>query len=437
MSTFRAYLHRLVLLTAVLLAPLQYSHAESSAATVFDEVWSAVNERFLDPTFNGVDWLAMRDHYGPRIRALEDDTERAAMINEMLLTLGTSHTRYLTPDEPAYYQLLGVFLPRNARLAASLEEKRPGTSTRYTGIGAFTHLDPDGRLFVRDVVHGMPAAKAGLRVGDEILSVDGAPFRPIASFAGKAGEPVLLSVRREREGQPVAVSVIPVVLDGATMFIDALQSSFDVVEQGGFAIGYARPWSYAGSQYQQLLETEVIWGKLGEADALVLDIRGGWGGASPSYLNLFTERQVVWESIGRDGTRTAHPSAWSKPVVLLADGRSRSGKELLAYGFRKFSLGPVVGEQTAGAVVAGAPFIMSDGSLLYLAMADARIDGVRLEGVGVAPDVKVPFNFRFANGADPQRDAAIAEAVSLLSAVSLSSKAGVTGTTLPAKVGSD
>jgi carboxyl-terminal processing protease len=410
-----AHLFRLALAMFVSLAPSPYNHADSSTATVFDEVWSAVNERFLDPTFNGVDWLAMREHYGPLVNEAEDDTERAALINDMLRTLRTSHTRYLTPAEPAYYQLLGIFLPRNAALAESLEEKRPGTTTRYVGVGMFTHSDPDGRVFVRDVIHGMPAAKAGLRIGEEVLLVNGVPFQPIASFEGKAGDSVLLSIRRERGAEPITVSVVPVTLDGATMFENALRSSFEVVEQDGFAIGYARPWSYAGAQYQTLLENALIWGELREADALVLDIRGGWGGASPSYLNLFTERQVVWESVGRDGTRTVHPSAWGKPVVLLTDERSRSGKELLAYGFRKFALGPIVGERTAGAVVAGAPLLMSDGSLLYLAVADARIDGERLEGVGVAPDIRVPFDSRFANGADPQRDAAFAEAVSTLS----------------------
>ena len=411
----RSALPAIFLLSSLIVALGQQARAEPAYDPVFEEIWSAVNERFLDPDFNGVDWHAMRERYGPEVTAADNGTERAALINEMLGTLRTSHTRYLTPDEPAYYQLLGIFLPRNTGLEATLAEKRPGTSTRYAGIGIFTHRDPDGRVFVRDVIHGLPAAEAGLRVGDEIVSVAGAPFEPIASFANRAGEALVLSIRRERNAEPIELSVVPAELDGATMFLEALKASITIIERDGHRIGYARPWSYAGPQYQAALETALLWAKLREADALVLDVRAGWGGASPSYLNLFTDRQITWESIGRDGTRNAYPSAWTKPVVLLADGRSRSGKELLAYGFRKFALGPIVGERTAGDVVAGAPVILSDGSLLYLAVADARIDGVRLEGVGVPPDIDVPFEFRYSNGADPQMDAAIAEAISLLS----------------------
>jgi len=52
-------------------------------------------------------------------------------------------------------------------------------------------------------------------------------------------------------------------------------------------IGYVHIWSYAGEQYQQLLEEEIAFGKLKEADSLILDLRDGWGGASPNYLNIY------------------------------------------------------------------------------------------------------------------------------------------------------
>ena len=55
----------------------------------------------------------------------------------------------------------------------------------------------------------------------------------------------------------------------------------------------------------------------------------------------------------------------------------------------------------------GSPLILSDASLLYLGVADVRVDGVRLEGVGVAPDVVVERPIPYAAGADPQVDAAI------------------------------
>lgn len=61
----------------------------------------------------------------------------------------------------------------------------------------------------------------------------------------------------------------------------------------------------------------------------------------------------------------------------------------------------VVGERTAGAVVAGQPFALADGSLLYLAVADVLVDGARLEGAGVVPDVVVADDVARSEGRDP------------------------------------
>jgi len=51
--------------------------------------------------------------------------------------------------------------------------------------------------------------------------------------------------------------------------------------------------------------------------------------------------------------------------------------------------------------------MLPDDSLLVLAVADVTVDGGRLEGKGVEPDVTVPFDIRYANGRDPQFDAAV------------------------------
>ncbi len=61
----------------------------------------------------------------------------------------------------------------------------------------------------------------------------------------------------------------------------------------------------------------------------------------------------------------------------------------------------------AGALLAGTAFLLSDGSLLILAVEDAAVDGERLEGKGVAPSIEVPFDIRYAAGKDPQLDKAI------------------------------
>jgi carboxyl-terminal processing protease len=176
----------------------------------------------------------------------------------------------------------------------------------------------------------------------------------------------------------------------------------------GVAIGYIRVWSYAGWQYQRLLEHEISSGALKEAEALVLDLRDGWGGAQAHYLDLFSAQGPTVTMVDRRGDVSIDNVKWRKPVVILVNGGTRSGKEILAYGFKKYSMGEVIGTRTAGAVLAARALLLSDGSLLILAVNDVFVDGQRLEGVGVTPTIEVPFAVAYAQGNDPQLERALA-----------------------------
>ena len=111
--------------------------------------------------------------------------------------------------------------------------------------------------------------------------------------------------------------------------------------------------------------------------------------------------------VGRDGVQSTEEQAWTKPVCLLINEGTRSGKEVLTYLFRKSGRGPVVGTRTGGAVMAGRASVLSDGSLLLVAVTGGTTDGVSLEGHGVEPTVEVPFRAEYTEGADPQKARAV------------------------------
>ena len=151
--------------------------------------------------------------------------------------------------------------------------------------------------------------------------------------------------------------------------------------------------------------------ELAKCDALVLDLRDGWGGADLTYLNLFRPPIANTSFRGRDGSIGTYNGVWEKPVVLLVNERTTSGKELFTYGFKKLETGPVIGTQTAGAVVAGRIFLLSNGDVLYLAIRDVSIDGIRLEGKGVKPDVVVQWSSQNVINTDPQLHRSVEEVV--------------------------
>ena len=408
------------LIALIILSPILLKNSlakDSQYSATLNEVWQEVDENFFDPKFNGVDWKQKREEYQSRVKQAQSIEEASGVINQMLSELNTSHTRFYNKLEPAYYQLLGIFDSRGFR--KEINKVFPDGKIDYPGIGIFTK-DINGKTFITAILDGSPAAKAGLKVGDAVMAVDGKPYQPIQSFTNKADQQVKLSIQRTADSKsPEEITVVPKNLDPNTLFLEAMRTSVKIIERGNAVrtssgaesdrkkIGYVHIWSYAGDQYQQLLVNEIAYGKLSDADALILDLRDGWGGADPNYLNIFTEKVPVLTRIGRDGVKRDLDFQWRKPVVMLVNNGSRSGKEILAYGFQKYKLGKVIGTKTAGAVVGGSPFLLKDGNLLYLAVIDVLVDGERLEGKGVIPDIEVPFPLEYAQGKDPQLEKAV------------------------------
>jgi carboxyl-terminal processing protease len=370
---------------------------------VFEEVWETVRDRFYDKGLHGLDWKLLGDRYRPLVAAAENRQDRARLINRMLGELGASHTEYYTPDDQGYYELLGIF---SGPLRSRLQQMFPGGEASYVGIGAYARQFAD-KAFVTGILAGFPADQAGLRVGDEIVDVDGKPYRSIESFRGKADQRVTLRIRHQLNAPIQSLIVTPQVIRPNEAFLQAMQRSARIIDKNGFHIGYIHIWSYAGFSYQRLLLQELQSGTLKDAQALVLDLRDGWGGAELSYLQPFLGRLPTMSVIGRNGGEEFENVSWNKPVAMLVNEGTRSGKEILADVFERYRLGPVVGFHTAKAVLGARAFLMSDDSLLLLAVADVIIDGRRLEGVGVEPTVKVPFGIEYADGADPQLDKAV------------------------------
>jgi carboxyl-terminal processing protease len=335
---------------------------------------------------------------------------RRAVLVDLLRRLATSHTEYIAPDEPRHAQILSIFeaiLPEAKDRCPDLS-KLPALPVRVPDIGVWWTRDGD-RWFVGGIIDGGPAQKAGLLLGDEVVTAGGRRFQPVPALA--AGGPVRLGVRRSRGGPLRTIAVTPRVVGPQQAFRDAIGASARIVERRGARVAYVRVWSWAGIQMQQALEEAIADLNRKAPTAFVVDIRDGWGGASPDYLRIFDTRAPVLTWIDRAGVATRRDPTIRVPAVLITNRGSRSGKEIIAYAVKKHRLATIVGESTGAAVVPGGIYCLDDGALLYLASSWLTVDGEVLEGVGVAPDVAVPFDVRHAAGRDRQLDAAIDAAI--------------------------
>ena len=358
-------------------AALQGTRSEGEArAAQFELVCTSIQNRFYDKNTNGLDWKQICDTYRTRLSSVKTKKEFKALVNQMLDELHASHTSYLDDDDVEY-----------SMLSAVIEQDLQNHKVAH--IGLMGH--PVGAEFVIAAVYdGGPAQKAGLLSGDRILSVDGKPFETAGSFKGKEGQPVSIHYRREGNSVVQTATVTPVKQNLLRAFLDATIQSARVLNVGNRKIGYVHLWTMGNDAFKTTLE-QLVTGKLHAADGLILDLRDGYGGNPFGYTDVFYRPDVAWEQQYHGAQPSSRFTGYNKPMVALINGGSRSAKEFFTYQLKKTKRATIVGTTTAGAFLGAGKVDIGPDGMLELAIVGLRVDGKRLEGSGVSPDIEVPI----------------------------------------------
>jgi len=290
-------------------------------------------------------------------------------IRGMVEALGDDgHTEYLTEEE---YKIEQEVL-----------------EGRIAGIGVV--LDQRSAAPLVIAVDGSPAARADLRSGDIIASVDGIetarlPEGDLADLVrGDPGTVVRLGIERpgETERQITSIRRDDVEVDPVSWAM-APGSDIAVVRVVQF------------SEIREALSDALELG----ASGVVLDLRGNPGGLVAETLNAagaFLDEGVVYQEQGRDerpvdvrvdAGRAVAPEI---PVVVLVDYGTASAGEILAAALRDNDRALVVGEQTFGTGTILNTLRLSDGSALRLGVREwLTPDGESVFRIGLTPDDEV------------------------------------------------
>lgn len=345
------------------------------AKSQYDSVLAVVTDKFYDRTFRGLDWPIRIASYRERLGCFASASKVAAQANQAISGLHASHTAVYTRADLDYWALKSIFSQRLDAYQVPLS----GIWPRRQGT----------RWYARYVLPGSPAAQAGVQTGDELVSLDGKPFDPLAF---KADKPVRLKISvdgRNRRG----LQIVAVTQSVQQSFLDAANTDERIVSHAGKRIGYFHLWAGTNKAFLDSLNTALNRFEQERVDAVLLDLRGGYGGASLDYrVHL------------RDSAYLS-----SLPNVALIDEGVRSGKEWLAGMLRHERLATLVGSRTAGAFLGGmANNVLGDEYFVYVAGGEFIPPELGpIEGRGIDPDILVPPCLKFCGGADPQLQAAL------------------------------
>ncbi len=368
---------------------------------IFDEAWRVNRDFFYAPNMHGVDWAAMKRKYEPFLADVATRSDLNRVIQWMSSELSVGHHRVGGGDSPA---------PPNPVSGGLLGADYSVENGRYRFKKVYGGLNWNPQL-------RSPLTEPGVSVreGEYLLAVRGRdvvpPVNVYSFFENTSGKIVEITVGPNADGTGArTVQVVPIGNEAALRsreWVEGNLRKVNAATQGRVAYVYVPNTAAQGHEYFKR-----YFFPQAHKDAIIVDERFNGGGQVADYYIDLLRRPHVSNWAMRYGADLKTPTASIQgPKVMIIDESAGSGGDLLPWMFRKFALGPLVGQRTWGGLVGtlGFPTLMDGGSITApnLAIWTAE-EGWVVENEGVAPDIEVeqtPADVMA--GRDPQLEKAI------------------------------
>jgi len=301
---------------------------------------------------------------------------------------------------------------------------RISTTGSYTGIGIEV-TEVDGEIQVITPIAGSPAARSGIRSGDQIIAVDGIMVDAdhlqdtIGQMRGRRGSRITITVLRGEE--TIDHEMRREVIRVASVHYETLGPSYGYVRVSQFSESTARDLSDAISDMQDE--------QGGLLDGLVLDLRNNPGGvldAAVDVSDLFLNSGVIVTADGRTSEsrfiRTAHDGDVldGADIVVLVNKGSASASEIVAGALQDHNRASVLGTATFGKGLVQTVMPLSMGRAIKLTTSRYYTpSGDSIHEVGITPDIFVDDTAGFpdlslSGGVDRENDTQLLEAIDRL-----------------------
>lgn len=310
-------------------------------------------------------------------------------LKGMLAAAEDPYTVYFDPEEADMF---------NANLEGSFE-----------GIGAEIGIKEE-QLQIVAPLPGTPAEQAGLRPGDHIVMIDEVDTfgmtieEAVSRIRGEKGSTVTLAISREGiEG------LVDVPIKRDKIVVDSVRS-----EMGEDGIMYISIFTFNGDT-NELFNRAVNEALTGGATGIILDLRSNPGGLLTSAIDI-AAAWVGYDTVVIEKKQDKQdvfagmmaPRLQDIPTVVLVDGGSASGSEIVAGALQDYGYATLVGTQTFGKGSVQDYRELADGSAVKITVAEwFTPNGRTINQTGITPDVEVEFTLEDANEErDPQKEKA-------------------------------
>lgn len=288
------------------------------------------------------------------------------------------------------------------------EEFTDELSGKFEGIGAEIGIRKD-QLTIIAPLPDTPAFRAGLKIGDKILAIDGIDTQGMA--LDKA-----VSLIRGEKGTKVKLT-IATASDNEIKDVEIVRDTINIIsvtwEQKDNQTAYIKI-SYFNEDTFERFRQAVAEALKNNPKNIILDLRGNPGGFLDTAVKIASywvdNQPVVLEKL-YDGSITTFPAV-GKPVLkdkktyILINGGSASASEIVAGALQDYNLATIVGEQSFGKGSVQDLVNFVDGSAVKLTVAKwLTPKSNAIDQVGITPDVVVEMTSDdYDENRDPQLD---------------------------------
>ncbi|MFN8278432.1 MAG: S41 family peptidase [Chitinophagales bacterium] len=283
------------------------------------------------------------------------------VFNSLYKELNTYYVDELDPEKltnTAMFEMCGSLDPYSDFIPEEdMAEYRQQTTGRYGGIGAIIGTRGEF-VMIQEPYEGFPAAKADLRAGDKIMSIDGQTVRKLNSD----------DVSRMLKGKPgttVNVKLSRLQADGQEKEFDVVLTREEIkiknVPYYGMLdnhVGYIRLGSFTEKASNEVRNALNLLSAKNELKGLVFDLRGNPGGLlneAISIASIFVDKNTdivstkgKTEDQNKSYMSQADPVDTKLPMVILTDGGSASAAEIVSGSLQDLDRAVIVGQQTYG-----------------------------------------------------------------------------------------
>lgn len=288
----------------------------------------------------------------------------------------------------------------------------------YEGIGCTVATLEDGTISVIDMFEDSPSYKAGLKVGDIIIKVDGESYEgknsnDISNYIKNSGKSkIVLTVKRDNEEKDISINLSKVEIPHV---------SGKVIEQDSKKIGYIKISLFASNSYKQF-KNKLDELEKSNIDDLIIDVRdnsGGYLSSVTDICNLFLDKgKVIYQledSKGKVKKKDTTKEKRKYDIVVLINDGSASASEILASAIKESYGGDIVGTNSYGKGTVQQTKKLLDGSMIkYTTQKWLTPDGNSINEVGVTPTKVVELNEEYFNNPTTENDNQLQEAIKLI-----------------------